>query len=81
MKNIVYRIITYIGFVLTIPLALVSGLCVFLVYIHKIAYVLIKVIFNQNDPYSPIRDLADSYRTLYDDVEELYRDLSNGPQF
>lgn len=81
MKNVVYRIITYIGFVLTVPLALLSGLCVVLVGIHKTAHMFVKVIFSQNDPYSPIRDLAGGYRTLSDAVEEVYRDLSNVPQF
>ena len=81
MKNIAYRIITDIGFVLTIPLALVSGLCVLLVGVHKIAYMFIKVFFGQNDPYSPIRDLVEGYQTSSNAFENLYRDLSNGPQF
>ena len=80
MKNIVYRIITGIGYVLTLPLTLVSALCILLVGIHKIIYMFIKVIFSQNDQYSPIRDLVEGYQTLSNAFESLYRDLSNGPQ-
>lgn len=81
MKNIAYRIITDIGFVLSVPLALTWGACVVLVVIHKAMYTFVKLAFGKDDPYAPMRDLAVLGRVIADTYEKLYNDCSKYPSF
>ena len=81
MKDIVYRIITTIGFVLSIPIAIVLPVCIVLTYIHKAMFTFVKLTFGKNDPYGPMRDLAWIGRHIADVYEKLYNDCSKYPSF
>ena len=81
MKNIAYNIITAIGFVLSIPLAVAWYACIILLTIHKAAYTFVKLTFGKDDPYAPMRDLAELGRGIADAYDKLYRDCSKYPSF
>ena len=81
MKNIAYQIITAIGLVLSVPLAITYGVCVILAVIHKITHTFVRLTFGKNDPYAPMRDLAETGRNIADMYEKLYRDCSKYPSF
>lgn len=81
MKNIAYRIINAIGFVLSIPLALAWAACIILGVVHKVTYTFVKLTFGKDDPYAPMRDLAELGRGIADTYEKLYNDCSKYPSF
>ena len=72
MKNIAYHIIVNIGFILTIPLALASSLCLIMVGLHKVAYTLVNLAFDREDPYWPMRDLVKIGKDVHDAYSDLY---------
>lgn len=81
MKNIAYRIITAIGFVLSIPLAIAMAACIFMVAVHKAAYTAVRLAFDQKNPYVPMRDLAELGWAISDVYEKLYNDFQDYPSF
>lgn len=81
MKNIAYRIISTIGFVLTIPLAIAMAACMIMVVVHKAVHTGVKLAFDQKDPYMPMRDLAELGWTISDLYEKLYNDCYDDPDF
>ena len=81
MKKIAYYIINAIGFVLSTPLAIAFAACIVLVIVHKVASTSVNLAFNMEDPYAPMRDLAEVGRRIADVYEELYNDCSTYPSF
>lgn len=81
MKNIAYRIINAIGFVLSVPLALAWAACIILGVVHKAMSTFVNLTFGVNDPYAPMRDLAEMGREIADDYEKLYKEFSKYPSF
>lgn len=72
MKNIAYHIIINIGYVLSIPLAVATVVCLLMVAIHKGVYTLVNLAFDCEDPYRPLGDLLRLGKGILDVYSEFY---------
>ena len=81
MKNIAYRIIMTAEGILVLPAALMLYAGIILVAAHNVFYTYLKLTFNQNDPYEPMRNLAAGARNIVGVFDDMYHACSKFPRF